>query len=304
MRIALASDIHLEFGDFILNNDNKCDVLILSGDICVAKSLRNLDSGGFLDDAMAQRFYDFFLKCTLNFPNVIYIMGNHEHYNGDFKDSYDIIKHQLSNLKNLYVLDREKVTIDGVTFVGGTLWTDMNKEDELTLYQIRSMMNDFRIIKNSNKMVRHTQNEYSKNENGVPIRDENEQLIITKSTPYFRVSTFSPEDAVEDHKKMLNYIRFVVDNKPKEKFVVVGHHCPSRKSIPAQYKNETIMNGGFSSDLDAFIAERPQIKLWTHGHTHNAFDYMIGKTRIVCNPRGYAGYEDDTGYNPNLVLEV
>ena len=67
----------------------------------------------------------------------------------DFKDSYDIIKHQLSNLKNLYVLDREKVTIDGVTFVGGTLWTDMNKEDELTLYQIRSMMNDFRIIKNN-----------------------------------------------------------------------------------------------------------------------------------------------------------
>jgi len=37
--------------------------------------------------------------------------------------------------------------------------------------------------------------------------------------------------------------------------------------------------------------DRPQIKLWTHGHMHNASDYMIGETRVVCNPRGYVGYE-------------
>jgi hypothetical protein len=41
-----------------------------------------------------------------------------------------------------------------------------------------------------------------------------------------------------------------------------------------------------------FILERPQIKLWTHGHTHEEFDYMIGSTRVVCNPRGYADYEE------------
>ena len=37
--------------------------------------------------------------------------------------------------------------------------------------------------------------------------------------------------------------------------------------------------------------DRPQIKLWTHGHTHHEFDYMVGSTRVVCNPRGYVGYE-------------
>jgi hypothetical protein len=52
------------------------------------------------------------------------------------------------------------------------------------------------------------------------------------------------------------------------------------------------MNGGYSSDLSAFILDNPQIKLWTHGHTHEDFDYMLGSTRIVCNPRGYDGYED------------
>jgi hypothetical protein len=52
------------------------------------------------------------------------------------------------------------------------------------------------------------------------------------------------------------------------------------------------MNGGYTSDLVEFILDRPQIKLWTHGHTHEQFDYMIGSTRVVCNPRGYDGYED------------
>jgi hypothetical protein len=51
------------------------------------------------------------------------------------------------------------------------------------------------------------------------------------------------------------------------------------------------MNGAFASALDDFIAYRPQIKLWTHGHTHEPFDYMIGTTRVVCNPRGYSGHE-------------
>jgi len=44
--------------------------------------------------------------------------------------------------------------------------------------------------------------------------------------------------------------------------------------------------------LDQFILDRPGIKLWTHGHTHEDFDYMLGSTRVVCNPRGYINYED------------
>jgi hypothetical protein len=52
-----------------------------------------------------------------------------------------------------------------------------------------------------------------------------------------------------------------------------------------------MVNGAYSSDLDQFILDRPQIKLWTHGHTHHEFDYMIGSCRVMCNPRGYDGYE-------------
>ena len=55
--------------------------------------------------------------------------------------------------------------------------------------------------------------------------------------------------------------------------------------------HDVLMNGAYSSELDEYIMDHPQIKLWTHGHTHEDFDYMIGSTRIVCNPRGYIGYE-------------
>jgi hypothetical protein len=54
--------------------------------------------------------------------------------------------------------------------------------------------------------------------------------------------------------------------------------------------------------MDGFILDHPEICLWTHGHTHEDFDYHIGSTRVVCNPRGYVGYEAraDT-WQPKLV---
>jgi Icc-related predicted phosphoesterase len=90
---------------------------------------------------------------------------------------------------------------------------------------------------------------------------------------------------------MFGFIRTVVEGNFDRKYVVVGHHAPSKASTHPRYQNDTLMNGGYSSSLDEFIIDHPQIKLWTHGHTHEDFDYMIGSTRIVCNPRGYINHE-------------
>jgi predicted phosphodiesterase len=267
MKIAVCSDIHLEFGPIELKNTDNADVLVLSGDICVAKDLPTSDSKR---GTIAR---DFFRMCALRFPHVIYVMGNHEHYNGDFAKSANIIKDELAQYANVHLLDKEIKVIDDVTFVGGTLWTDMNKEDGITLYHMKTMMNDFMCVNNGNRTT------YYRDGDG---------------NSHTRVARFTPDDAVEDHKKMLQYIDVVTDilGKNEKKYVVVGHHAPSKASTHPRYAKEQIMNGGYSSDLSEFILDRPQIKLWTHGHTHEDFDYMIGSTRIVCNPRGYIDYED------------
>ena len=277
MKLAVTSDVHLEFGNLVLTNDEDARVLILSGDICVARDLMEWDERkkelGFTF-AKSDRYHEFFQTCCQNFKDVIYVAGNHEHYHGDFAETYKDLKKHLGYLKNLHILDKESVEIDGVTFIGSTLWTDMNKNDPLTLYQIKRMMNDFRIIKNSNNVVHFK----SFDEDGKPTFHE-------------RVAIFSPEDAVDEHVKCLAAIETVYGSV-EGTVVVVGHHTPSHESCHPIYKSDKEMNGGYHSDLVDFILARPRIKLWTHGHTHEDFDYMIGDTRVVCNPRGYIGHEE------------
>ena len=276
MRINIASDIHLEFGPIEFKNTEGADALILSGDICVATHLGHKDDA----DKRSRAIHDFFEMCCREYDNVIYIVGNHEHYNGDFQRTIPHLKeHLCSYLENLHILDKAVVTINDITFIGGTLWTDMNKEDPSTLYSIRNMMNDFIKVFNGE--------------------------IDNRGKPYKVVNRLTPDDVVVDHKAMLEYIRTVVDGKHDRKFVVVGHHAPSKLSTKPKYQDDTIMNGAYSSDLSEFILDHPQIKLWTHGHTHDNFDYMVGSTRVVCNPRGYVKYEHQADiFNPNIIFEV
>ena len=295
MKIAICSDIHLEFGAISLENTENAEVLILSGDICVAKEILDRDPYETRFDDKSSRIHLFFQECCARFKHVVYISGNHEHYHGDFAETFKIFRERLGYLANLHILDKESVLINDVMFIGGTLWTDMNKEDGITLMHMKSMMNDFRTVKNSNRMVSRKVMKYKKDENGQYVSEikDGVNVMIEEGFEFKEyVSTFSPEDAVEDHKKMLGYLKVMLEGKHDQKFVVVGHHAPTKLSTHPRYADELIMNGGYSSDLSEFILDYPQIKLWTHGHTHEEFDYLIGTTRIVCNPRGYINYED------------
>ena len=284
MKIKLVSDLHLEFSDYFVRNDDNCDVLILAGDIMVAQDLHdhhaadfNPYSSGALADLgrkmqRVARFRDFFKRCSFQFPHVIYVMGNHEFYHGKFYAGIDYMREEVAKYPNIYLLERDTKVIDDVTFVGGTLWTNMNKGDPMTMHAIEDMMNDFRTIRNDKR----------------------------------NYATMSARDVVDRHARTLGYFKSVIAEQHDKKFVVVGHHSPSFQSVHEQYRDEYLMNGGYHSDLSEFILDHPQIKLWVHGHTHHPFDYMIGETRIVCNPRGYEddGYSENTGWNPNIVLEV
>ena len=150
MKIQLASDLHLEFSDIDIANENNADVLVLSGDIMIASKVLKPQS------EYGVRFRNFLKRVSFQFPHVIYVAGNHEFYSdGRFFDCIEWLRQACGVHDNVYFLERDTKIIDDVVFVGGTLWTDMNKMDPLTLHAVRDMMNDYRAILNDKAGFRH-----------------------------------------------------------------------------------------------------------------------------------------------------
>ena len=306
MKIALASDIHLEFGPIVLNNDEGADVLVLAGDICVAKHFDE-DKPTYLKH-LAKEYREFFEHVTQEFPQVVYILGNHESYAGDIAHSYKILKQNL-DYGNLHILEKECWKYNDVTFVCGTLWTDMDGEDSLAMSYCKDAMNDFREVRNSNRMVVRRVPLYMENtlytedgKNGSKyIKDEKGNMVPNGVKFKEESSRWSPEDSVIDHRRMLSYIDHAT--RDPGKYVVVTHHCPSELSVAEVYKGN-LLNAAFRSKLDDFIEPRTQIKYWLHGHTHFNFNYWIGETRVVCNPRGYVGHEASADWFKLQYLEL
>ena len=280
MKIALCSDLHLEFQDINIQNTENADVLILSGDILVAEDLHNhpeekvkiavmIDSLS-RSQATAARLRDFIKRCSFQFPHVVVIAGNHEFYHGKWKASIQYLRDEYSKFPNVYFLEQDFKVIDDITFIGGTLWTDCNKGDPLTLNALSGIMNDFRVIRNDEKA-------------------------------YIKLK---PENTVDRHRQTVGYFKTVLADRKDSKVVVVGHHAPTFNSVHEKYRNEQLMNGGYASDLSEFILDNPQIVLWTHGHMHDPCDYMVGTTRVVCNPRGYAGHDAQADVFQVKFLEI
>ena len=276
MKLYITSDLHLEFGDLALPNTHDVDVLILGGDICVARDIDRPDGGNvMMPSKKSLVIRDFFHAVSEQFPHVIMIMGNHEHYHGDFTKTQITFQtwFDREGLTNIHLLEKSTKEIDGYLFVGGTLWTDFNGADPLTFNHAKFAMSDYKVIKNS-------------------------------GVDFYR---FIPEHAFQDHVRMRRYIEEVIQNRRdsgehSRRVVVIGHHAPSRESIHQRYRHDHHMNGSYSSDLYQFILDRPEICLWTHGHTHHNFDYHIGDTRVVCNPRGYDGHEAQAiDWQPQLI---
>jgi hypothetical protein len=102
---------------------------------------------------------------------------------------------------------------------------------------------------------------------------------------------------VMQHEAFITYLREYMteyrDRGLDHKIVVVTHHAPSFESVHEKYRtvNDWDYNYGFASYNEDVILDYPEIKVWVHGHMHDPFDYTLGETRVICNPRGYIGYE-------------
>lgn len=279
-KIAVGSDLHLEFQDLDLQNTENADVLILSGDILIAEDLHDHPAPDpYVPSGMASfsrrleaatRYRNFIQRCSERFPHVIAVAGNHEFYHGKFHGSLDDLRKEYGKYPNVHFLENESIKIGDTTFLGATLWTDFNRHDPLTLQNAEFSLNDYQQIRNDKVGYR--------------------KLRAT--------------DVYERHVESLKYFKDMIQADPLGQYVLAVHHSPSKLSTHPRYQKDYHLNGAYSSDLSNFILDHPQIKLITHGHTHQQFEYMIGSTRIVCNPRGYGGYEELAEHFQLKYLEV
>jgi Icc-related predicted phosphoesterase len=271
MKIQFMSDLHLEFSPVFRPEPTDADVLVLSGDILVVDYMLRSEASPYYE--RAEMFNDFLLYCANNYQHVIYVMGNHEHYYSRFDETAVNLRALISRINlsspygNIHLLDKQELEIDDVLFVGATLWTDANKGDPVTEFTLEKRMNDYSLIQ--------------RKFNGV----------------YRKLRVF---DTVIEHQKSLKFIEDMCETH--DKIVVATHHAPTHQSVDRRYKDQVVMNGGYASNLDSFIFDRPQIKLWIHGHMHANNDYMVGETRVMSNPRGYN--DENPHFINNIVVEV
>jgi glutaredoxin-related protein len=261
MRVNVISDLHLEFGDLELPGG---DVLVLSGDACESRTLRKYkyDPQNIMsepgDPKRQDRAARFFNEEVTKYRRCIYVMGNHEHYHGKYhKTHHELIAEMPDNVE---VLEQQHVEIDGVLFLGATLWTSCNKGDPMTMQHLKHAMSDYSAITYHDSM----RNIYRK---------------------------LDPRDTMEDYSKTVQYFRTMCELNRDKKIVVCTHHAPTFESVAPHWRHDREMNGGYASDLSDFILDNENILYWTHGHMHDPSDYMVGQCRVICNPRGYAGYE-------------
>lgn len=242
MKIQLLSDLHFEFykrdGGFHIIEQTPVvgDVLVLAGDIMPLLQ----------EDFVHRRLEAFCAK----WPHVVYVPGNHEYYHTNPYEAKPLLERAAKGFPNLHVLNPDGFALDGVRFVGGTMW--------------------------------------------FPKPADREGLI----SDFWAIKSFEPW-VYEEHERHMKFM----ESEVTPGTVVVTHHLPDILSVPERFKTDTRSNAFFvASDTQKIFAGEPQ--LWLHGHTHNACDYMLGKTRVVANPRGYPGERSAGPHNPSLVIEV
>jgi len=207
-----------------------------------------------IGDKMHKDHYQGFLAdLASKFPRIYAVAGNHEFYGGYFNKTLPKLKEEYAK-HGITFLNDEVVDLGDVTLFGGTLWTNLNKGCPLTNWSVGQYMNDYQAITYDDKVV----NIYRK---------------------------LRPVDTKNRHSITLEALKKEAEKgKP---MVVMTHHAPSFRSVPAKFQDDFEMNGGYASDLSDFMCYNPNIKVWVHGHMHEPVDYMVCETRVLANPKGY-----------------
>jgi predicted phosphodiesterase len=244
LRLHVLSDLHLEVDPTFRPPSTGADVLILDGDIAPGT------------DGVAA------------FANhgspVIYVPGNHEFYHSDVTTMRERLRKHAA-AAGIHFLERDELVLNGVRFLGTTLWTDFDLYGPSRLAEVfaeaQRHVRDFRRIRHGDRLI-------------------------------------TPEDTIDFHREALAWLTARLDEPFSGSTVVITHHAPHPASVHPRWHDNPV-NPAFVSDLTRLMGKAD---LWIHGHTHDSFDYTIGGTRVLCNPKGYR--DENRSFRPDLTVTV
>ncbi|MDN2710996.1 metallophosphoesterase family protein [Janthinobacterium sp. SUN118] len=263
MRLLILSDLHLE----VWRDDapaidlaaSRPDAVILAGDI---------DTGS---NAIA------WAARTFGALPVLYVHGNHEGYGHQLEHMQDAVRDACASANahgaHIRLLDGDSVVLDGVRFLGITLWTDFllfgAQRQAEALSAAQNYMPDYKRISTGGDAPR---------------------LLCAA-------------DTAQLHAQHKAWLAQQLAQPFAGKTVVITHMAPSMLSVEEQYASN-LGSPAFASHLDELVA---QADLWVHGHMHASLDYRIQDCRVVCNPCGYKrpdGTPENERFDPGFIVEL
>jgi len=249
MKLHVLSDLHIEMADYE-PSPVQSDLIVLAGDIHLGS--RSVE----------------WAKEHFKGRTVILVPGNHEYYGGSIAKTFnEMVSASIGS--PVHVLNNTALMLDGVRFLGSTLWTDFLLHDNHPAYAMscaRSAMMDYRAIRMPPDHVR-----------------------------------FQPETAAALHATSIDWLGHELADPFDGTTVVITHHAPSIESCHPRFHDDPV-SAAFASDLETFI-DGFHIDLWIYGHTHYNNNYCLGGTRIVSNQRGYV-HENTAGFDPEFVVDI
>ena len=257
------SDIHLETRNGWYNipeSDSDANtILVLAGDIyCKTK----------LTEIHKEKNESYFEHLSKRFKYVVMVLGNHDYWNSSIEITADLLKEAVNEagFENIFILQNEKVILDNVAFIGGTLWTDYNK-NPVNGILAEGAMNDFKKIRKN---------------------------LYTRKLTY--------NDLVLENRKTIEAFTHLLEESRDMKTVVISHHGPTTESRDKRFAEDFLMTSYVSNFSDLILEYQPDF--WIHGHVHCKKSYMVGDTLVVANPVGYPSEIIDDSFNHNLKYKI
>jgi Calcineurin-like phosphoesterase len=275
MKLLVLSDLHLEFSDFQVPVGTACDVALLAGDIV---------SPGSRTAAWIRR-------CSVlrRARAVLHVAGNHEFYDTTLQDELVRLCARRDEAEPpLHFLHCDSRVIDGVRFLGCTLWTDFALRIDTPTGPCSDVVRGMQASRGG--MVDYRT---------IDFRDAD------AASPAATWRKLKPEDTAVLHRQQRAWLEGALAEPFDGPTVVITHHGPHRASLAPRFADDWVSTA-FINELPAHFFDVPV--LWVHGHTHTSFDYRVGNCRVLCNPRGYqaAGraVPENLAFDPGLVVHL